>query len=334
MSLQLLKSDIESHNFRKLYYICGEEAYLKHYYFNELKSAIFGKDNSCPDCLVKDASDITISELSDAVSSFPIFSEKKAIVLKDLKGSDEAAEWIIDNIDGVDATSVFIIYQITEKMDMKLSSSKYFKKTVLDYGLWVEINPLDQQTLNKWVNQQFRKRNKKIDSQTLSYFISSTSSDMYSLSNEIAKLSAYCDEIINKDAIDLITSKTIDAKTYEFTNAIFDKNSDKAFSLLKKLLDMKTNEVLILSSLYYSVIGMYKTKILYDSGYSVAEISEEIGQKPFVIEKNVYKARRINMATLKRMIDLCCDADILSKSTTVNMSALLSDTVVSLIGLL
>lgn len=334
MSLQLLKSDIESHNFRKLYYICGEEAYLKHYYFNELKRALFGKENNNPDCIIKDASDITSSELSDAVSSFPIFSEKKAIILKDLKVSDDCFEWLINNIKEVDDTCLIIIYQITEKIDMKSSISNLFKKAVSKYGLWVDINPLDQQTLYKWVNQQFRKRNKQIDASTLSYFVSSTSTDMYSLSNEIAKLSSYCNEMITKDAIDLVTSKTIDAKTYELTNAILDKNSEKAFSLLKNLLDMRTNEILILSSLYYFVTGLYKTKILHDSGLSISEISEIIMQKPFVVEKNVYRTKKINSKKLLRMIDLCCNADIISKSTSSDISAVLSDTIITLTGLL
>ena len=40
MSLAFLKNDIESHDFKKIYYICGEEAYLKHFYFTELKKGL------------------------------------------------------------------------------------------------------------------------------------------------------------------------------------------------------------------------------------------------------------------------------------------------------
>ena len=40
MSLQILKNDIESHDFKKIYYINGEEAYLKHFYYNELKKSL------------------------------------------------------------------------------------------------------------------------------------------------------------------------------------------------------------------------------------------------------------------------------------------------------
>ena len=282
MSLQLLKSDIESYYFRKIYYICGEEPYLKHYYYNELKKAIFNGETEHPDCIALNASELELQEFIDTVSSFSIFSERKAIILKDLSLSDEIENWLLDNIEEIEDNTVIIIYQITESPDARSSDFKLFKKTVSDNGLWVEIGPLDQQTLFKWVSQQFRKQGKTIDSQTLSYFISSTSTDMYSLANEIMKLSSYCDEKITVDAIDKITSKTIDAKTYELTNAVFDKNTEKVF----------------------------------------------------VVNRNLANLTTISFDTLEKMIVICTEADITSKTTSVDYTELLSELIMSIIGLL
>jgi DNA polymerase-3 subunit delta len=334
MSLQLLKSDIETHNFHRIYYLCGEEAYLQHYYFNELKKALFGDATDHPDCIIKDSNEIELPDFTDEISSFPIFSEYKAVIIKDLKLSDEITEWLINHSDEIEDSTVIIVYQITESIDLKTDTAKQLKKAVSDHGLWVDIAPLDPQTLYKWVSQQFRKRNKSIDSHTLTYFISSTSTEMYSLLNEIEKLSAYCDDTITADAIDRITVKTIDAKTYELTNAVFDKNPGKAFSILKTLSDMRTNEMLIMASIYSSVTTLYKTKLLLDSGLSAPEIASELGQKEYPVKKNIARVKAKRAELLEKMLNICLETDMNSKTTSSDTGAMLSELIMTLIELL
>ena len=70
MSLQILKNDIEAHDFKKIYYICGEEAYLKHYYYNELRKSLYGEIFDHPDCMIREGKELTISELTDAISCY------------------------------------------------------------------------------------------------------------------------------------------------------------------------------------------------------------------------------------------------------------------------
>ena len=334
MSLEQLKSDIKTHSFRRLYYFTGNEPYLQRYYYNELLRSIFGNIKDHPDCIIKDGSYFTADELDDAVSSFPIMSEKKAIVLTDLKISDIAANWIANHASEIEDNAIVIIYQLTESIDLKLSNGKNFKKIVTDYGLWVDIGPLDQQTLYMWVGQQFRKFNIKADSQLISYFLSNTSTDMYSLSNEISKLSAYCGGALSKESIDMILCKTIDARTYELTNAIFDKDIKKAFTILKQLDDLRTNEMMILSSVYSYVVTLYKTKLLLISGLTNYEIENELGQKSFIVNKNIKLLNNISIRALDRIITICSEADVSSKTTSCSLSSLLSELIISIIDLL
>lgn len=334
MSLQLLKDDISSRNFRRIYYICGQEAYLKHFYFGELKTSLLGNASDHPDCITREGSDLTLSELNDIVSSYPLIAEKKVLILIDLKTSDTAADWLASHINELEDNVVVIIYQISENIDMKTSTGKKLKKLILEYGLWVDIDALDSQTLRKWVAQQFRKRKRNIDADLINYLLSQTSADMYSLLNEIDKLASYCQNAISKEAIDTITTKTIDAKTYELTDAIFEKDKNKAFSVLKKLFDMRTNEILIMASVYSSVTTVYKIKLLTESGLSVSELESELGQKGFVLNRNISRSKKIGRTTLEQMLSLCAETDIASKSTSSNLQVMLAELISSLINLI
>jgi len=333
MSLQILKNDIESHDFKKIYYINGEEAYLKHFYYNELKKSLFGDISDHPDCIIREGKELSLSELTDAVSSYPMLAEKKAIIIIDLKSTDAAFSWLPNHAKELEDNIIIIIYQLSETIDLKTTAGKQFKKCISDNGLWVDIDSLDSQTLRKWVAQQFKKKNKVIDYDCINYLLSQTSNDMYSLLNEIEKLSSYCENIVTKESIDLITTKTIDAKTYELTDALFEKNREKAFSILKKLSDMRTNEIMIMASIYSAVTSIYKTKLLSVSGLSTSEMEKELGQKGFILNKNITKANRINRQALEEMLRICADADIASKSTSAAPEALLSELVSSIMEL-
>lgn len=333
MSLAILKNDIESHDFKKIYYICGEEAYLKHFYFTELKKALFGEITDHPDCMTREGSELSLSELTDAVNAYPMMAERKAVIIIDLKSSDIAASWLSSHAKELEDNIIIIIYQLSENIDLKTSVGKQLKKSISDNGLWVDIDPLDTATLKKWVLQQFKKRNKSMESDCINYFLSQTSNDMYSLLNEVEKLSSYCDAVITKDAIDLITTKTIDAKTYELTDAIFEKNSSKAFSVLKKLSDMRTNEIMIMASVYSAVTTVYKTKLLASSGLSTHEMELELGQKGFVLNRNLARANKTERSSLEKMLTICAEVDVASKSTSADSEALLSELITSLIGL-
>ena len=108
MSLQLLKTDIETGNIRKLYYICGEESYLKHYYFSELKKTLFGEVSDHPDCLTREGAEITVSEITDAAGAYPMLAEKKAVIIIDLKMSDPVTSWITQKASELEDNIVII----------------------------------------------------------------------------------------------------------------------------------------------------------------------------------------------------------------------------------
>lgn len=334
MSLQILKNDIEAHDFKKIYYICGEEAYLKHFYYKELRKSLFGEVSDHPDCMIREGKELSLSELTDAVSAYPMLAERKAVIIIDLKSSDIASSWLTAHAKDLDDNIIIIIYQISESIDLKTSVGKQLKKSISDNGLWVDVAPLDTQTLRKWVSQQFKKKDKIIDAECINYLLSQTSNDMYSLLNEIEKLSSFCDSTITKYAIDLITTKTIDAKTYELTDAIFEKNKEKAFSVLKKLSDMRTNEIMIMASVYSAVTAIYKTKLLSVSGMSTAEMETELGQKGFVLNRNIARANKVSRQTLEEILRVCSEADVASKSTSVDSETLLTELISSLIELL
>ena len=100
---------------------------------------------------------------------------------------------------------------------------------------------------------------------------------------------------------------------------------------LKKISDMRTNEIMIMASIYSAVTIIYKTKLLIETGYSNSEIELELGLKGFVLNRNISRANRIKRSSLDKMIEICAEADISSKSTSSDASVIISELIASLI---
>jgi len=334
MSLDLLKKDIASKSFGKIYCICGDETYLMRFYFGELKKAILPTDDNLVDLVVREGETLKPSELSDILSTFAMVSEHKVLVINDLMPSDDAAQYLINHSDELNEGVVVIVYNFTVKPDERTKEYKAFQKMITDNGIVVKIDFIDKPTLRRWVAKQVGKHDCKIDSETVEYLLSQVSNEMDFLNNEIDKYCSYCDGTVTREIIDLLAIKTSDARVYDVTDGIFDHNRAKVFETLKTLSDMHTNGMLILGSIFASVTNLYKVSVMSEEGISSDEISRITGMKDFAVRRLLQRSGRIKRSQIEKAMKLCAEADINSKSTSVNVDTIISELVNELIYVL
>ncbi len=319
-----LKNDIDTAQFRRLYYIYGSENYLKRFWLSRLRTAMLGDDCLAPDLHKIDGKEGDVSEFADLLEAIPVFSEKKLIIVTDAAANGEICSYLRKNKDSLGDDTVLVFYAATEPFDERLKDFKDLKALIDTVGLAVKIDAPAPQMLEKWVSQQFRKKDTKISANDVSYLLSQANNSMDSLNNEIDKLCAYCDGEVTRKAIDTVVIKTADAKTYELVDAVLDKNSNKASECLSTLLLMRTEEIVIMASLYSAVCNLYKIKIYLKSELSYADIAKKTGMRDFVVKKYAARLKNIPFSVLSKLIDMCCEADIASKSTAVDEAVILT----------
>lgn len=329
-----LADDIKSGEFKKIYYVHGPEAYLKRYYINELKKVLSGGDASCPDVFVFDGKELDLRTFTDITEMFPMMSEKKLIIIKDSQMSAPVVQYIKDSATEIPEDNVVVLYGETESFDERLKDFKALKGAIEKNGMVCKIDKPDTATLERWIMQHTKKGGSEIDLSVARYLLTQAPNDLDTLSTEVHKLSSYCSgRKVTKEDIDILVCKTAEARTFDLTDAILDKNTKLAFEKLEELYDARTNEIIILSAIFSTFGNMYKIKVLLSSGTPMDTVAKLLEMKDFMVKKYAQRLRNVGMKELEYAVEVCAEADIASKSTSADNKALLASLTAKLLGL-
>jgi DNA polymerase III delta subunit len=97
------------------------------------------------------------------------------------------------------------------------------------------------------------------------------------------------DKVITKEDIDNLTYNNEENIMYEFTNAILEKNNNKAISMYHSFLEDNTSVDYLLVSIYNSYKTLYQVKVL-NKDKSVSDIAKIIGKKEYFVKKTLERS--------------------------------------------
>lgn len=329
-----LADDIKSGEFKKIYYVYGPESYLKRYYINELKKSLSGDDLSCSDVFVFDGKELDLRNFTDITEMFPMMGEKKLIIIKDPTLSSPVVQYIKESADDIPDDNVIVLYGETESFDERLKDFKALKAAIEKNGMLAKIDKPDTNTLERWIMQHTKKGGSEIDLSVARYLLTQAPNDLDTLATEVQKLYSYCrGRKVTKEDIDILVCKTAEARTFDLTDAILDKNIPLAFEKLEELYDARTNEIIILSAIFSTFGNMYKIKVLLSGGTPFDSIAKLLEMKDFMVKKYAQRLRNVTLKELEYAVEVCAEADIASKSTSADNKALLASLTAKLLGL-
>ncbi|MBQ1272706.1 MAG: hypothetical protein IIY12_04340 [Clostridia bacterium] len=177
----------------------------------------------------------------------------------------------------------------------------------------LNIQIVDDETLVRWVSQQFQRRGCSIASEQVDYFLSVEERNMEQMLREIDKISSYCHGEVTRSALEKLCVKTVQARAYELNDYLLKKQPDKVFEILNDLRALRTPPQQILGSLYACFSGLYKLKLLEGQPESVrAEVSEF---RDFLVRRYSQILSKIPLESLDRLMNTCAEIDVLSKSS-------------------
>lgn len=301
--MQRLIQDIKTGEFKHLYLLYGEEAYLRKQYKDKLKNAIIGDDTM--NFSYYEGKDISVGEIIDQAETMPFFAEKRLLLVENSglfkAGGEQMAEYLKELPDY--AYFVFVEPEIDKR-------SKLFK-TVQTKGSAVEFATQDETTLKRWILQMLKKEEKKIAERTLNYFLEKTGTDMENIHKECEKLLCYCldKEVITEQDIDEICTKRMTSHIFDMVGAIADKKQEKALELYYELIALKEPPMRILFLVARQFNILLQVKELVKKGYGNKAIGDKIGLPGFIAGKYVAQASHFEKETLRQALEECVTAE-------------------------
>jgi len=311
-----LKKQIKENKLSGLYLLYGQEVYIKENYIKKMTDSI--DDCGFPDFnrIVIDGKSMTLSEVDDAIESFPMMSEKKLIIIKDSgifqKATEEQKEYWVKRLENLPDYVVLIFDE--EGTDKRGILYKRAAKT----GLAAEFNYMSVSDLVTWVSREVMNAKLKISKDVAEYFVSVCDEGMSNLKNELDKLLNYCDEQITKTDVDKIVSKAVGIRVFELTDCIMAKDADGALKILFELKTVKESAFKLLYLLSSSFDKMLKCSLLLSGGDNYNDIAAKIGTAPFIAKKYANSARGFGENYLVDRIIEVADIDLAIKSGEID----------------
>jgi DNA polymerase-3 subunit delta len=314
-----IKNIVESGRIGGLFFIFGNESFLKLHYAGAIASKAVHKDFEDFNLHRFDGKSASVENIAEAVESMPMFSEKTCVFINDLsihnleQNEIENLKFILSDIP--DTCTVILLMDTIERKEKKekkvnkedsddetepdgdteidIDEDKSIKENVWDEILGIAIEKGHAVELNKKSSQDLAnilihgsvKRGHMLEFETAMYLIDCVGNDLSNLQNELDKVCSYAkSEKITKKDIDQIAVKSIEAKVFDMAKALLEKKFDDACYILNTLLPdtlfyQKPVAIQIMGAFISPFIDMYRAKAAAASGSQAINVADYYNYK-------------------------------------------------------
>lgn len=308
-----INEQIKSGDFRKIYLLYGEEAYLKKQYKNKLTKAMLLEGDTV-NYAYFEGKGIEPEKLIDLAETMPFFAERRLIVVENSGFFKNAVPKFADYIKTMPDTTCFLF--VENEVDKR---GKMFK-AVKDTGYISEIGRQDEKTLLYWIAGQIKREGKQIKESTARYLVSRAGTDMELLEKELEKLFSYTlgrTEITTED-IEAVCTTQIANKIFDMVEAVAAKQQKKALDYYYDLLALKEPPMRILYLLSRQFRLLLEVKELMKQGYDKSQIAKTAKLHPFVAGKYMKQCKDFSVSQLRSIMDEAAGCEELVKTGRLN----------------
>lgn len=334
-----IKKHISSGALSSLYLVYGDESYLASFYANSLASSITDTSGMSFNYYYFDSETVTFDAVYEAAETLPVMSDRVCVFIKDfpfLKTPADEMKMYTEYFEKIPDTTTIIFLLANTQVDVKLNQKW---KSVLDaFNKNGVIFCLSKRTDSQVADLLVRsagKRNASISRETAEYFISIVGNEMTVLLNEFDKLCAFsAGKEISREMIDEISIKSVEASVFDLTAAINTGKNDRAFEILSELIKNKTEPTLIIGTLAFGYVDIYRAKIASQNRISNRDIADAFGSykgKTFRLDKASSFTRNLTTEQIKELIGAITEADIQIKSFSKDNTIILEELLAKLL---
>ncbi|MEW9123351.1 MAG: DNA polymerase III subunit delta, partial [Thermotaleaceae bacterium] len=244
MNYKEVLTAIKNENLSNLYLFWGTEHYLIENTVHHIKEKLIEPAFQDLNYQHIDGRETRVEDIINASETLPFMDSVRLIVIKELECfsgkkkniSEEEEGRLIAYLSQI-PKSTHLIFVYTDAIDKRKKIIKEIGKT----GHIIEFNKLTEKDAYSWVNKAFQKQKKKVKMEEIKIFLDNSgyldrNSDktLKDLENEIIKLINYVGEreMISKEDIQLLASRTIENDIFMLVESIGEKNGEKALRIL------------------------------------------------------------------------------------------------------
>ena len=317
-SYRQLKKDISAGTLGSLYLFHGEEAYLRDYYLEQMKTKLIPAGMESFNYHLLPGKTLTVQRLAETVDALPMMSQRTLLVVSDydlFKAPEGERSLMVQLLEDLPeyCCLVFVYDTVPYKSDARM---KKLAGAIKAHGQVVQFVRQTQNDLVDWIHRRFRAQGHDIDTADAQYLIFLCGDLMNGLISEIGKIGAYAKaRRVTRADIDAVAIPIIDAVVFQMTDALSRKQFDKAFSVLNDLLRLQQAPIMILAVLGKHLRQLYTARIALETGKGSRWLMDLWGMRStYPADKLMEAARRHELAWCRQAMRRCAETDLAMKS--------------------
>lgn len=311
--MEQLLQDLKQENFKNVYLLCGEEAYLRNQYKKKLRDALV-EEGDTMNYSYYEGKDINPRAVIDMAETLPFFADRRVLMIENSGFFKNKCDELADYMAVIPESTNFIF------VETEIDKRSRFYKEVKKLGRVVEFGTQKEDTLVKWILGMLKKEGRNITRDTLQTFLSKTGSDMQMIKNELDKLVAYTEgrDVIRLEDVEQVCITQTTNRIFDMVNAIAEGNQKKALELYEDLLSLKEPPMRILFLIARQFNQLYQVKLLAKEGMPSSEIAKQAGIVPFAVKKYQAQARNFSTEELRAAVEECVAGEEAVKTGKMN----------------
>ena len=302
--MKTLQEDLKTGNFKHIYLLYGEEAYLVRQYRDRLRDSLCVEGDTM-NTFVFSGKDIRPASLIDLSETMPFFAERRVIFVENSGFFKKSPEDLAAYLGELPETTYFIF--VEEEVDKRGKMYKQVKK----FGSVVEFKRQTDAVLMQWILGKLKKENKRITRPVMELFIDKTGTDMELITQELEKLLCYTMEkdVIEAADVEAICANQINGKIFDMVDAIGRKEQKKALDLYYDLLMLKEPAMRILYLVTRHFQILMQLRDMTGKGFDNKQMAAKAGVPEFAVRKYLGQAKSFSLAQLEEIVRASVQTD-------------------------
>lgn len=319
-----LRAKIKSGDLSGWYFFAGEEDYLKSHYAAQIKKTVLADEAFAMfNHTAFNAQEIDFAVLRDAFYAPPMMADYKLIEWKNadfdsLKASElEAFFEICEQKDSYP----YIIFVITALPTLDIGTEQKPSKLRRRLDSFFNVIPFPKSTdaqLLSWLKKHFDAEGVGVDAPTLNTMLFRVGHSMHILNEEINKLCAYAKAngkaTVTAADVNDVCSANIECDSFALSNAIIEKNAEKAFVALADMKQQKEDPIRVLAQIEKIYSDLLTVALLLDEGKSADAISEITKLHAYKLKLYIGAIKKMGTKKLAKTLTSLIKTDTEAKS--------------------
>ena len=293
--------------------IWGEEGYYKEKITKAVVQTTFAAVAERDKEIVVFDKELPLKELETAINSYPFFSGKNMVLIKDPKILKQDKQQESETRKEQQMQLAELLSNLPDFCQIvctvpKLDKRSKFYKTLLPIAAIVESKTIKSYNLRPWLDEQAALYGCMWEygaaELVVEYMAAADNVPLLLLANEIEKLAIYAGtrKKWTRQDVETIFSELPEVSIFALTNAIAEKKIEETLTLLALEEKRGTNVLKVAGIVSSQIRKLWQVKELMEAGYDKTGIANELKLHPFIAQKTMMQSKFFTTASLQKCL--------------------------------